>query len=198
MREAGVIARLLALLLGGCALGGKPPVYRYVVLTPQAADRLARDAVAGGESPVSMVIARVSVPDYLERPDVARRVGPHELVYSSRDRWAEPLGAAIERSLREDLSARLGPAILVPAGPTGERPAYTLFVDVLRFEQDRGERVELWARWTVLAGRVVLQAAETRVEVPMAGADAAAMAAALSAALARLGAEVEGAITAGR
>ena len=190
------VAVALAVAAAGCGLGGSPPSYRYVVLAPSAGRAAApREVGAARRAPV-LVVARVTLPDYLQRDDVARRVGPQELVYSSTERWAEPLEDAVARNLRLDLAARLEPAIVVQARPAGGADRYVLLVDVVRFEEGPGGQAELWARWTVRHGGAIVHATETRTRVAMAEPGASAMAAALSTALDRLGTDIATAVVA--
>jgi uncharacterized lipoprotein YmbA len=171
-------------LFSAC-LGGKRPSYQYYVLTPASH---AGSHVAPGSSR-ALAIDQVTIPGYLDREQIATRTVGHRLVYSTTDRWAEPLDQAIERTLREDLATRLaGSGIEVRSH--GSAPSYELRVDVLRFERTGPDVVEVWARWTLRSANDVIDSGETHVQVPTAGTDSNAMASALSEAIARMATEL--------
>ena len=164
----------LVLLCCGCSLGGQKPQYDYFVLAPSHATRRASTA----DLP-TVDVTDVTLPTYLDRDAIVTRVDENRLVYSTRDRWAEPLDQAFERTLRQELAARLH-----------DGPSYGLHVDVLRFERRGLDRVELWARWRLHAEGEPSRTGESRFTVSIAGSGNDAVAAALSGAIARLAAEI--------
>lgn len=177
---------VLVALCAAC-LGGKRPNYQYYVLAPVHAP--------GPQTPVSttgergLAIADVTIPGYLDREQIATRTVGHQLVYSTTDRWAEPLDQAIERTLRAELATRLASSG-IEVLPRGGNPTYDLRVDVLRFERSSPDRVELWARWILRTDAGVLDRGDTHVSVPTATVDSNATAAALSEAIARMATEL--------
>jgi uncharacterized lipoprotein YmbA len=177
-----------ALLLAfgaACSLGGSRPDYRYYVL----ASRPAPNATATVSHERTLAIDRVTIPGYLEREQVASRVGGQRLAYSTADRWAEPLDRAIERTLADDLAPLVG-RHGIQLQSHGGNPTYDLDVDVARFERIGPELVELRGRWALRADADVVDSGETRLRVAMAGTDSNAMVAALSEAIARMAAEI--------
>ncbi|HEX8107727.1 MAG TPA: PqiC family protein [Kofleriaceae bacterium] len=171
-----------------CSLGGKPPSYQYYVLTSRPASPAAPHVEPGAASR-TLAIEEVRIPGYLDREQIATRTAGQGLLYSTTDRWAEPLDKAVERTLLEDLAV-----LLIPHGiqvtSQGGRATYELSVDVLRFERSGADRVELWARWVLRSEGRVLDRDECRVQLPMSGGDSNAVAAALSEAVARMATQV--------
>jgi uncharacterized lipoprotein YmbA len=165
----------LLALCAACSLGGHRPTYSYFVLTstPATASRPGGRAVA---------VAQVTIPGYLDREQIASRMGGNHLVYSTSDRWAEPLDQAFERTLRADLAAR---GIDVQSRADAE-----LSIDVLRFERTGPDHVELWARWTLRGDGRVIDRGETRLHVALSGQDSGAIASALSEAIARMASQI--------
>ncbi|HEX5058416.1 MAG TPA: PqiC family protein [Kofleriaceae bacterium] len=178
--------RAALLLMCACSFGGHRPNYQYFVLTTTA--QRTPSSTASDESQPTLAVDRVSLPGYLDREQIAMRTRDHSVIYSRTDRWAEPLEPAFERTLREDLAVHLRPAgIQVPTRTEG--PTYYLDVEVLRFERN-GDRVELWARWTMRSSTEVLDTGDTHFFVPMRGVDSNAMAVAASDAIAQMAAEL--------
>ncbi|HEX3759240.1 MAG TPA: PqiC family protein [Kofleriaceae bacterium] len=179
-----------ALVLVGCAacsLGGQRPNYQYFVLTSRATP--GSPSASAGPAQRTLGIDQVTIPGYLDREQIASRTTSHHLAYSTTDRWAEPLDQAFERTLREDLAARLVPRG-IQVSSRGEAPTCELTVEVRRFEQSGPDHVELWARWVVRSDQDVVATDETRTRVAMPGRDSNAMAAALSEAIARMATEI--------
>ena len=67
------------------------------------------------------------------------------------DRWAEPLEENFSRVLSQNLSILLQTDRMV-AYPweRSQQPMYQVQVEVLRFEPNAEQLVELWARWSIL------------------------------------------------
>jgi uncharacterized lipoprotein YmbA len=169
-----------------CSLGGHRPNYQYYVLT---STHPAPARAPGEAHERTLAITQVTIPGYLDREQIATRTAANHIIYSTTDRWAEPLDQAFERTLREDLAGKLAPAGIA-VQERGGRRAYDLAIDVLRFERSGANSVELWARWTLHAGPDVTDSGETRLQVPVTGTNSNAMAAALSTAVARMASEL--------
>jgi uncharacterized lipoprotein YmbA len=142
------LGRLLALSLGlGAAcvnLGPATDPTRYFQLPlPEA-------AAAPTTMPVSIGVAEVALPDYLSGSHMVRRVSPTEVLISSSDYWAAPLGVQVRMALQEGLEGALG-VVMMPAWPWRADQAPDLRVDVrvYRFDADTLGRAELEAAWSV-------------------------------------------------
>jgi uncharacterized lipoprotein YmbA len=159
-----------------CSLGGKPPAYDYFVLTPSPSQT--RVAQATDEHP-TLGVSLVTIPGYLDREQIATRTNDYSVMYSSHDRWAEPLDVAFERTLKHDLAVTLAPEGITLPTRAGA-PTYDVQVDVLRFERFGTDHVELWARWSLRSETRLVHAGDTRVRLAVDNASNAAAAAALS------------------
>jgi uncharacterized lipoprotein YmbA len=164
-----------------CALfGGGKAKYDYFVLVASP-PKPAQAEVGGG----TVGVSQVNIPRYLDRESIVTRADDYRVVYSKKERWAEPLDEAFERTLRQDLAANLSrDGIAVPARTLA--PTHDLQVDVLRFERRGMDRVELWARWTLRTSGESARTNEARIEVAIASPASSAVAAALSESIARL------------
>jgi len=171
-----------------CSLGGKQPQYDYFVLTPTHALAEPRAQTHEATRP-TVGVSQVTIPGYLDRESIVTRTDDHRVVYSKRERWAEPLDKAFESTLRHELAATLAPVGITVPSWTGS-PTYDVQVDLLRFERRGANRVELWSRWTLRMHSKLVHTGETRIQVPIAGSGDAAAAAALSGAIARLASEI--------
>ncbi len=190
-------ARLCALigsvLIAGCSvLAPRPDHSRFFTLTSVApADT--QPSRLGAPRQVTYGLGPVRMPPYLDRHEVATRLSPTEVAYSTTDRWAAPLDATMKSVLLQNLSTWLDADRVVPY-PSADAVAidYQIEVDVLRFDNDAAGTAQLTARWTVrnLRTAASVLARETTRSRPAAPRNASAAAAALSALLGELGEEI--------
>ena len=176
---------LLAILVAGCA--GSPPSNLY---TLSAIGTAASESQSLQATPAVIAIGPVSLPDYLDRPQIVTRQSAYELELAANDRWAAPLYDMLPRVLVEDLALRLPSDRIVSFPETGDASFdYRVDVQVSRFDVDAAGEATLATRWQFYARsapRALLVADDTlqrRVE----GRGFDAYAASLSAALAELG-----------
>ena len=183
---ARLAAPLLALvfLLAGC--GSSPPSKFYVLTAdpvPQRAGAVATNTVA---------IGRVTLPGALDRPQIARRRGANEIVFSEEERWAGPLDDMMRRVLADDLAARLPAGVMLVESSAKPAPGVTIALDVSRFDADESGAVTLAARWEAIGrnGAPLGAPRESIIVEPGSGKDAAAVAATMSRAVAALAARI--------
>lgn len=145
-------ALLLLAAVAGCV--GKPEPSRYYVLAASVPDAERRP-----DGP-SVSIGPVTLPKYLDRPQVVTRPSPTQLDVSEFDRWGGRLEDNVAQVLAEDIGRRLRTArvAVFPNEPAG-RADVRIAVTITRFERVGSEGdVVLDARW--------------RITRPAAGADA--------------------------
>jgi uncharacterized lipoprotein YmbA len=176
--------RLLLLLSFGCAVAAcstfkpRPDASRFFFLTPYAAEdspaSTANLQAAAPGTPVpapTVGLAEIGFPVYLERPELATRVAPNELRFSTNSRWAEPLGPGFTRVLAADLSARLGPQRVVrsPWYGTTHLDA-VLEIEIDHFEPDTTSgTARVVAHWTLREphGQRVMRGGTSVLERPL-------------------------------
>ena len=142
-RPVTLVASLLG--LGACA---DTPSRFYLLNTLTASETVLATAAARG--PV-IGVGPVTVPKYLDRPQIVTRVGRNQLALGEFDRWAEPLQDNIFRVLAQNLM-RLIPTdqILLHPWPRSATLDYQVSVEVLQFDGWFGGESTLLARWSIL------------------------------------------------
>lgn len=115
-----------------------------------------RDAV--GESPAAgvpravpppLILDPVRVADYLRRPQLVQRLGPHQMQYLEYDRWVGPLEQEIDDVLLEALATRLeGSRTVVREAGRDAEGAIRIKVEILQMELDAEGAAQLKARWS--------------------------------------------------
>jgi uncharacterized protein len=182
MRFVAVLG--VGLLAAGC---GSSPPSKFYVLT---ADPVPQRAWAG--APKTVALGRVSLPGALDRPQIARRKGGNEIVFSDEERWAGPLDDMVRRVLADDLAARLPAGVSLIESSAKPPPGVTIAVEVSRFDADEAGNVTLTARWEALGptGAPLRPPSESTITEPGSGTDAPAVATTMSRAVAALSARI--------
>jgi uncharacterized lipoprotein YmbA len=140
----------------GCSvLAPVPDRSRFFSLTAMSTmsgsgDREAAGAPAAAAPAVTYGLGPINLPPYLDRHELATRVSPTEVTYSTTDRWAEPLSATFAAVLLQDLSALLDTnRILAYPWAGSDRVDYQIEVSVLQFDNDVSGNTRLVAHWRV-------------------------------------------------
>jgi uncharacterized lipoprotein YmbA len=172
---------LLMLVLAAACLGPRPDLSAFFLLSPAPAP------TGTVPAPVSLGVGPVTLPGYLDRPELVVRVNENEIALSTTDRWAEPLAENLVRTLEDNLSALLPGSTYVDYPWFESRaPEYAVSLDVRRFEADATGAVVLDAAWRVGRGDSQVGGGQERIEEVASGPDRAAAVAAQSRALAEL------------
>ena len=185
-------ALVLAASLTGAGCLGRSAATRLYVLAP------AETTAAPSAASLSVGLGPVSVPVYLDRPQLVTRPAADRIELSELDQWAEPLRDGITRVLAEDLAGQMR-SVKVAIYPwrSQESIHYQVVVDITRLDGPAGGDLALEARWRVLdlAGKEVAEKT-TRLAEPTGGPGYSATVSAMSRALAALSRDMAEVLTA--
>ncbi len=133
--------------LAGCS--GTEPSNYYLLSSLPAPESPIR---AAPSDQLAVGVGPVSLPMYLDRPQLVTRASANRLDLNEFDRWAEPVQDMFSRTLAENVSALIG-SDLVYVLPRRRTPEldYRVAVEVFRFDRSPEGEVELLARWTITA-----------------------------------------------
>jgi uncharacterized protein len=145
-----LICLLVCFVPAGCfSLDPKPDPSRFYALT--SLPRTGQRADTAGTNALALGIGPVKFPGYLDRQQLVTRISQNRFAVAENDRWAEPLEENFSRVLSQNLSILLQTdRIVAYPWERNQRPTYQVQVEVLRFEPNAEQRVELWARWIIL------------------------------------------------
>jgi uncharacterized lipoprotein YmbA len=123
---------------------------RFFALAPlPRTDQRAQDTA--GTNGLALAIGPIKFPGYLDRLGLVKRLSQNRFAVADNDLWAEPLEENFLRVLSQNLSILLQTdRIVVYPWERNQRPTYQVQVEVLRFEPNAEQVVELWARWIIL------------------------------------------------
>jgi uncharacterized lipoprotein YmbA len=144
------MAALAAAAVAAC--GSSPPARLYT-LAPMPQQEL-EPAGKKEASPLSVSVAPVEIPDYLDRSPIVTRDSANALKLAEFDRWGGSLGENITTVLVENLSGLLASdRVAASPGLRPEAPDFRVGVRILRLDSIPEGRVELKAQWVVMAGQ---------------------------------------------
>lgn len=185
-----VSAALLVAMCAGC--GTSAPTHFHVLDEPEL------EAVTQLRAVAWVGVGPITLPGYLDRPQMVTRSAATDVQVNEFHQWAEPLQESFVRALSADLS-RLLDTNRVYTYPWDLRhsPDYSVAIDVTRFEA-AADRTLLRARWTLVGGpeHNVVVTKRFQFEHPVDAGDYAAVADGLSDALVALSREIATAIVA--
>jgi len=186
-----VMVLLLALVVCFSACGGKSATSQFYVLSP-----LPQPGLSAGEG-MTIGVFPVSMPDYLDRPQIVTRVSDNEIKLDEFSRWAEPLKDSFTRALVQNLSTLLNTAKVVRTTRSAGVPmALQVGVEVVQFDGTLGGEVVLIVQWGVFEadGKKLLMGKRSSFKEPTGAATYEALVAAESRAVAALSREIAEAI----
>lgn len=150
-RRLYLILWLVCFIPAGCiSLEPKPDASRFFSLTsiPRAAHR---PQTAADTKALAVGIGPIKFPGYLDRQQIVTRISPNRFAIAENDRWAEPLEENFSRVLSQNLSILLDTdRMFAYPWERNQQPTYQVRVEVLRFEPNAEQLVELWARWSII------------------------------------------------
>jgi hypothetical protein len=138
---------VVLLVLSGCAT--TPPSRFYILPALTGADTA---ALSSGVKPdLTIGVGPVTLPPYLDRPQIVTRASQAKLELGEFDQWAAPLQDTFTRVLAENLSLLLGTdRVLRHPWPRATDVDYQVTVDVIRFDGGVGGEVVLAVRWSLM------------------------------------------------
>ena len=133
---------------------------------------LERAPNAGTEGP-AVGVGPISLPKYLDRPQIVTRSSPNKVELAEFDKWAESLDNIFSRAMADNLGVLLETDRVVVLPRRRNLPLdYQVEVNVTRFDTATGGETQLTARWILFGkdGKQPLVSREsivaTRTETP--------------------------------
>lgn len=146
LRQA-FLAGLMLLTLAGCGTSEPSRLYTLSGLPFTAAS-----IQPASTSALAIGIGPVTLPLYLDRPQIVRRTSPNRLEIAEFDRWAEPLSNTVPRILAENIGLLLLSEKVYVLPRRRRLPLdLTVEVDISSFEPMSDGTAVLAASWHIFA-----------------------------------------------
>jgi uncharacterized lipoprotein YmbA len=142
---------VLAALASAACIGGRAsPATQHHVLSP-VIDPPSVETASSTTAMRVIGVGPVSVPAYLDRPQVVMRATPDTIAVMEFEQWGEPLRDGVTRVLAVNL-ARLLPGSTVVVFPwrSTEKIQWQVIVEIAQMDGPAGGSIALDARWRVL------------------------------------------------
>ncbi|MGO2132379.1 MAG: PqiC family protein [Halomonas sp.] len=182
-------ALLIGSLLAGCASNVSPP---STYLLPSAASAGSSAAASvSGNAPL-LAIRAIHLAPFLEVKGIVFQLDDVRLQEASNHQWAEPLGAVIERGIRDRLADRLPQGrVMLNRDINADTPALSLQVEVDQFQGLHTGYAAVSGQWQLSdsANRTLVQR-RFDIQVPLASDGYPALVRALSSGLDQLSDEI--------
>ena len=177
-----------AVLLGGCSTQPSQKTLFYRLDLPVASAQQTTEPTKTVSAQPLIGIGPVTLANYLDRPQIIRRLSPYQLELDDFHHWAGKLQDNITLVLVDALQSNLG-ADKVVGYPwhRAVKPAYELSLNVDRLDAQQ-EQLLLQVRWTLIDGREgrLIDLHQANITEPVQGSGAEAQVAAASRAVKRL------------
>ncbi len=190
-RALGLLLVWAALVVNGCAT--TEPSSFYTLSSLRNTEGPAASGPAIGVGPITL-------PQYVDRPQIVTRSSPNRLELAEFHKWAEPLQDIVSRVVADNLAALVPTDRIVILPRRRSLPLdYQVEINVIQFDTSAQGETVLAARWTLFGkdGKKLLLSAESNISASTATpGDYESVAAAMSRALEDLSREIAQAIAA--
>ena len=185
-RRAAVHSAAALALLAGCATA---PSKFYALSSTATLD-------AAPPAPYAVLVAPVSIPASVDRPEFVVEVAPNRVELDEFNRWASPLNDGIARAVAGNLAVLLTSPDVAVAPLANFHPDFRVTINVQRFESVAGKSVLIDAVWAVhpSSGGGATRSGRTTAREAVSEESYDALAAAHSRALAQLSGDIAAAI----
>jgi hypothetical protein len=96
-------------------------------------------------------IGPVSVPEYLDRPQIVTKNADKTLTVAQFDRWGDPLNLAMARVISENLRVQLPAAVIETYPWNSAVPVkYRVLIDVIQLVCELNKNMSLVVQWSVI------------------------------------------------
>jgi uncharacterized lipoprotein YmbA len=137
---------LLSLALGGCSNTAPTRFYVLSAMAEQTAAEPGKGTAIG--------IGPITLPQYLNRPQIVTRLSGNQLAFAEFDQWGGDLNDNVTRALAANLSSLLETDRVSLYPWKDEAPIdYQVTIDVANFEQDVDGSSLLTAYWSIVDPR---------------------------------------------
>ncbi len=145
------LAIFLWLIIIGTIGCGRTQATKFYILSPiEYQDAKAHSVKFESNSKIAIGVGPITLPNYLDRPQIITGVSQSQLSLADFHHWAEPLQHNMGRVLSENLSGLI-PTNRIAVYPWRHfRADYQIEIDVVRMYSDAYGKISLIATWRII------------------------------------------------
>jgi len=137
---------ILTSLSSACSLGGNTRPPQFFVL-----DTAIEKAIRNNSSTLEIGIGPISIPGYINRPQIVTKTNSAEVRFDEFARWAEPIDAMFTRTLAQNIKTLTSSqSIYAHPWPKLVSLDYRISAKVIKFENDIQGDALLIVHWGVV------------------------------------------------
>lgn len=127
------------------------------------------DALPVSNVKLNIGVEEVSVPSYLDRPQIViTDNNAVQLNLSELNRWSESLSTLLQRLIADDVGTYLPQSMVKPKTYSGEGFNYIIYVELNKFDGSWNQQAYLDAWWTIMnADSKVLARERSQLSAPL-------------------------------
>ena len=142
-----VVVGLCLMTIGGCGSSAPTRFYLLNSLSGPGTGQLVSDS----KDSMAIGIGPVTLPEYLDRPQIVTRTSDNGIQLADFDQWAEPLKENVSRILAENLSQMLSTNnVSIFPWKSSDKIDYQVLIEIVNFEGKLGDNALLTVRWAIL------------------------------------------------
>lgn len=150
LRALLVVCLLFGPVAYGCASKGLDTRFYILDPLPQEIPIVKADKA----DPISIDVVSLSLPQYLERPQIVTRGEGNRLELAELHQWGENLRKNMVRVIAKNLSNILQtPDVSIGLRNPISSPDFRIELVIMKFERDPDGKVRLTAKWSLSGGR---------------------------------------------
>ena len=139
-------AILLMLFASACSIGGKSNPSHFYVLDSQIENINNKKL-----SDLRMGVGPITIPGYIDRPQIVTKTESAELQLAEFDRWAEPMEEMFTRTLAQNINAISGSHLIHSyPWPSNIEFDYRISAKVIKFENNANGGALLTVHWQLI------------------------------------------------
>lgn len=154
------------MMASACATKSSQKTYFYVI-NPVETD--ASLIANNSEKHLALEITSLSVPQYLERPQIVTRSGTNQLEINEYHRWGGNLRKNISRVIAKNLSLYLNtPDIFIVPHVSHTKLTHRVMIEIISFERYPDNRVKLSSLWTLTdptSGKTITKSSDYEISL---------------------------------
>jgi uncharacterized protein len=188
-----IIFCLVAFMLSGCA--ASQPTRFFVLNTLENPEKPSAQSCRNGRT-FTLGVNPVTMPRYLDRPQIMTRVSDNEYRLSELNVWAEPLKDMLTRVIAQNLNTMPCADVVTLPKAGSKQIDYRLSIEVIRLDGTLGGQALLEVRWSIIEEQThrVLITKDTRYGEPVSSHDYHALAYAYNRVLDAFSLEISGSL----